>query len=194
MQSPVALELVELPPSANISQPIAVVSVRPSTAVWREANAIDLFTVFTLSTVSITVVYASPPVTGVNTQRFAKCSGLRASSSTRLMSLGPRASPSSRSCRWRAASQWTSLCRKLGRCHFLKCQLTDLRLPPADRAKTKMRHLWPFRRTIFAPVCAQMRWMHPSASPAPMMSPASPYCTLRISASKRAVSHPLDPW
>ena len=70
----------------------------------------------------------------------------------------------------------------------------NLRLSPPDRAKTKMRHLWPFRRKIFAPVCAQMRWMHPRKSPVPMMSPAGPYCRLQIVASKRAVSHPLDPW
>ena len=51
------------------------------------------------------------------------------------MSLGSRSSPSRRSCSWRAARQWTSLCRKLGRCHFLKCQLTALRLSPGERGK-----------------------------------------------------------
>ena len=51
------------------------------------------------------------------------------------MSLGSRSSPSCRSCSWRAARQWTSLCRKLRRCHFLKCQLTALRLSPGDRAE-----------------------------------------------------------
>jgi len=51
------------------------------------------------------------------------------------MSLGSRSSPSCRSCSWRAARQWTSLCRKLGRCHFLKCQLTALRLSPGEGGK-----------------------------------------------------------
>ena len=174
------------------------------------------------------------------------------------MSLGSRSSPCSRCCSWRAARQWTSLCRKLSRCHFLKCQLTalrlspgergtltsrvgfegskltqntswssalfesravlsleslpfsqmsvllvllyaspplNLRLSPGDRAKQrKMQYLWPFRHKIFAPVCAQMRWMRPSSPPTAMTSPAGPYCTLRIASSKRAVSHPLAPW
>ena len=72
----------------------------------------------------------------------------------------------------------------------------NLRLSPGDRAHTNAKccHLWPFRHKIFAPVCVQMRWMRPSESPAAMTSPAGPYCTLRISESKRAVSHLLAPW
>jgi len=55
------------------------------------------------------------------------------------LSLGSRSSPCCRSCSWRAARQWTSLCRKLSRCHFLKCQLTALRLSPGERGRRRER-------------------------------------------------------
>ena len=63
----------------------------------------------------------------------------------------------------------------------------------AVRRESHTIHL-PLRgHKTFSPVCAQMKCIRPSSSPAAMTSPSGPYCTQRISASKRAVPQPHAP-
>jgi hypothetical protein len=50
--------------------------------------------------------------------------------------------------------------------------------PPGLNTNAKCNHLRPLKQKVFAPVCAQMRWMPQSAAPAAKTSPA------RIQSSK----------
>jgi hypothetical protein len=111
-----------------------------------------------------------------NSQRFAKCSHLWPSSVFKrtpvagfqiitVLSVLPLAMLPS-------IDQATA---RTGPLPFLNMSSTALRLCPAAGLNTnaKCSHLWPFRHKIFAPVCAQMRWMRPSPAPAAMTWPAS---------------------
>ena len=54
-------------------------------------------------------------------------------------------------------------------------QWTESLWPSSVTRTQRPHHCWPFSHKIFAAVCAQTRWMRPSAFPAAKMSPVGPY-------------------